>query len=132
MTQDIRWKQRFEHFQSAFDQLAEGLSLKQPSALEKEGIIQRYEYTFELAWKTMKDFLSENGVTSSFPKEVIKKAFHYGLIEDGHVWIKMLDDRNKMSHLYDENTFREVFADVQTQYYPVILKLVQRLTDELQ
>ena len=76
--QDIRWKQRFQNFQNAFMQLDQAVSnVDKLSVLEKEGMVQRFEYTFELAWKTLKDFLEDQNVEAKFPREVIKKAFEY-------------------------------------------------------
>lgn len=99
---DIRWKQRFNNLDKAFGQLADAVSQKELSSLEKAGLIQVYSFTFELAWKTLKDFLEEQGVTVKFPREIIRMAFKYELIDDGDIWMDMLDKRNLMAHTYDE------------------------------
>ena len=79
------------------------------SKLEKAGVIQIYEFTFELAWKTLKDFLEINGVNVKFPRDTIKEAFSYELIEDGEWWLDMLQKRNLMSYTYGENTSELAF-----------------------
>lgn len=105
---EIRWKQRFENFENAFLLLEEAVNdFPNLSKLEKEGLIQRFEYTFELSWKTLKDFLESQGVEAKFPREVIKQAFKNELILDGELWLQMLDSRNQMAHTYDEKTFKK-------------------------
>jgi len=68
-------------------------------------LIQRFEYTFELAWKTLKDYLEANEVITKFPRDVIKAAFQYELIKDGEVWMDMLEKQNLLAHTYDEKRF---------------------------
>jgi len=121
MSQDIRWKQRFENFERGYLLLRsalDGRTLDQLSQLEQEGVIQRFEYTFELAWKTLKDYLENAGVTLDqiTPRAVIKAAFAAKLIDDGQAWIDMLGDRNLMSHTYDCTKFREVVAALKDRY----------------
>ncbi len=88
------------------------------SLLEKEGALQRFEFTFELAWKVMKDYLEEGGVVISplTPKNVIKQAFISRIIENGQVWIDMLLSRNLMSHTYDSIKFEVIAKDVEIKY----------------
>ncbi len=93
ISSDIRWKQRFANFEKAFTFLDNVLQIKQPSALEEAGIVQAFEFTFELAWKTLKDYLAANGVDAQFPRDVVKQAFHYALIADGALWLEMLKKR---------------------------------------
>ena|SRR3990167_1686772 len=109
-----RWQQRFENFEKAFLLLNEPLKQKNPdklSDLEKKGVIQRFEYTFELAWKTLKDYLEYDGIKISpiTPREVIKQAFAANIISDGQTWINMAEDRNMTSRLYDKKTFQKIF-----------------------
>jgi len=118
---DIRWKQRFQNFDRAFILLRSALEdreLDTFSDLEKEGIIQRFEYSFELAWKTMKDYLEENGININpiTPRSVIKEAFAAKLIPDGQVWINMMLHRNLLSHTYDFSTFQKVLEAVKKDY----------------
>jgi nucleotidyltransferase substrate binding protein (TIGR01987 family) len=127
MKKDIRWKQRFENFERAFLLLKEAFE-KDPatmSDLEKEGVVQRFEYTFELAWKTVKDYLVYSGVAFDqiTPRSVIKQAFAAKIIKDGQTWIDMLEQRNLMSHTYDKETFDGVFRNI-SQHYLIALEQV--------
>lgn len=120
MKSDVRWKQRFENFERAFGLLQEAFA-QAPEAmsdLEKEGAIQRFEYTFELAWKTLKDYLVYSGVVFDqvTPRSVIKQAFAAKIIQDGQTWIDMLDQRNLMSHTYDDESFRIALDSISRSY----------------
>ena len=105
MTEDVRWKQRFENFKKALNLLQELAEQPVRNRAETEGMIQRYEYTFELAWKVLGDYLQQEGVLVKSPRETIKEAFSYGIIHEGTVWMDMLETRNIMSHTYDEENF---------------------------
>ena len=108
MNSEIRWKQRFENYGKALRLLREALSnVESLSELEKEGTVQRFEFTVELAWKTLKDYLEYSGIVlaPNTPKNVVKKAFAAKIISDGQLWIDMLDCRNSLSHTYDEAVF---------------------------
>jgi len=127
MSEDIRWKQRFHNFDRAFVLLREALQ-RTPEALsmlEKEGVIQRFEYTFELARKTLKDYLEEGGLVISpvTPRQVIKEAFAAKVISDGEVWIKMLDNRNLLSHTYYFSVFEQAVKAIAEHYLPAMEKL---------
>ena len=127
MSEDIRWKQRFHNFDRAFVLLREALQ-RTPEALsmlEKEGVIQRFEYTFELAWKTLKDYLEAGGLVISpiTPRQVIKEAFAAKVISDGEVWINMLDNRNLLSHTYDFSVFEQAVKAIAEHYLPAMEKL---------
>ena len=116
-----RWEQRLDNFERALTLLKSALSeksLANMSDLEKEGVIQRFEYTFELAWKTVKDFLLYQGVVldQTTPRSVIKQAFSDGVIKEGQIWIDMLDNRNLMSHTYNFERFKKAFLLVTEQY----------------
>ena len=105
MVKDIRWQQRFQNFDRAFVLLRSAFDehiVEQLSDLEQEGIIKRFEYSYELAWKTMKDYLEENGViiTPVTPRNVIKESFSAKLIDNGQVWIDMMLHRNLLAHTY--------------------------------
>ena len=124
--QDIRWKQRFANFKKAFLRLKGGVELSRVRALsdlEEQGLIQGFEYTFELAWKTLKDYLEHMEVVAKFPREVIKQAFQYDLIEDGDVWIDMLEKRNLMAHAYDEATAQLAYELIRNQYFGQLQKM---------
>lgn len=127
MNMDIRWKQRFDNFDRAFTLLLEAfkLGIDNMSQLEKEGVVQRFEVTFELAWKTLKDYLQEEGldVNPVTPRNVIKEAFNAKLLDNGQAWIDMMLHRNLLSHTYDSKVFEEVLLAVEKNYLPEIEKL---------
>ncbi len=118
---DIRWKQRFDNFDRAFVLLREvnDRGVGTLSQLEKEGAIQRFEFAFELAWKTIKDYLEQDGIVvkPATPRNVIKEAFAASLIDDGQVWIDMMLHRNLLSHTYNSKTFDEVLKVVSERYF---------------
>ena len=136
MNQDIRWRQRFENFDRALGLLREALADGQEnlSPLEQEGAAQRLEYTLELAWKCMKDYLEDSGVTISpaTPRQVIKEAFVAKIITDGQTWIDMLNHRNLLSHTYDFAVFEEAIRATEDHYLPTLQSLHQFLSRELQ
>ena len=116
-----RWRYRFDNYKRAFSLLREAIEMmdeREPSQLEKEGIIQRFEYTTELAWNLMKDYLeSENFVIEQVtPRAVMRKAFEANLLTDGQTWMDALDARNKMSHNYDLKSFEAVIEEVRKHY----------------
>jgi nucleotidyltransferase substrate binding protein (TIGR01987 family) len=127
---EIRWRQRFDNLRKAFALLQEAVQTSNLNRLEKEGLIQRFEYTFELAWKTLKDYLEGKGVEVPYPRDSIKEAFRSGLVADGDVWMEMLENRNLMSHTYDEKKFESVVSAIGERYFPVIAALVERLVNE--
>ncbi|MDQ6756136.1 MAG: nucleotidyltransferase substrate binding protein [Bacteroidota bacterium] len=128
---DIRWKERFENFCKALARLESALQQKDFSILEKDGVIKRFEFTVELAWKTLQDLLNERGHPKvKGPKPVIKQAFKDEIIDDGQSWINMLDDRNKSTHLYDENMSVEVFDKIQNQYFALLTGFKNHILQE--
>lgn len=129
---EIRWQQRFQNLEKAYGQFnAAILEFDKLSVLEKEGLIQRFEYTFELAWKTLKDYLESEEVVVRFPREVIKAAFHYELIQDGDIWMDMLEKRNLLSHTYDEERFNFAVNKIKDDYYQAISQVFKLLGDRL-
>lgn len=127
MENDIRWKQRLNHLENAFAQLNEAVKIKNPSKVERAGLIQTFEFTFELSWNVLKDYLALKGIIVRFPRETIKEAFQTGLIKDGHIWIKMLDARNETSHAYDEKVAEEITAAIRSRFFVPITELVESL-----
>lgn len=117
---DIRWEQRLEDFERVFRLLKGPCSadVNALSDLEKEGVIQRFEYTFELAWKILKGYLVYSGVSFNqiTPRSVIKEAFAARIIADGQTWIDMLEQRNAMSHTYDNEKFEAAFRNISQRY----------------
>lgn len=127
---DVRWQQRLQNFERALSLLEDALS-QGPAALnqlEKEGTVQRFEYTLELAWKTLKDYLEESGIvlSAATPRQVIKDAFAAKVVVDGQAWIDMIDHRNLLSHTYDPVNFEEAVGAIHRRYLPA-LRQVQRL-----
>ena len=137
MKADIRWKQRFENFDRAFKLLQAAMqerSLDEYSDLEQEGLVQRFEFSFKLAWKTMKDYLEGSGIQINpvTPKAVIKEAFAAKIIENGQEWIYMMLDRNLLAHTYDQKRFRKALTSVKKTYLPELEKLHQWLHQKYQ
>lgn len=124
---DIRWIQRFNNYNKALSQLQEAVELmdkRDLSRLEKQGVIQSFEYTHELAWKTLKDFIESRGNAKIYgSRDATKEAFKLGLIENGEVWMQMIKSRNLTSHTYDESTANEIIRLVKDSYYQEFLNL---------
>ena len=131
MSQDIRFKQRFENYEKSFALLKEAISLDQPSIIEKAGAIQFFETTFELAWKLLKDYLTYSGYDVKSPRESIKTAFNIGIIRDGDLWIEALMDRNLTTHTYDENIAEEVYIKIKTTYFQLLEDLDAKFRNDL-
>ena len=123
-----RFEERKDDLKKATNKLNEAL-IGDASDLEIDGILHRFEFTFELAWKTMKDCLEEEGIVGKIgsPREIIKEAFSVGLIDNGEVWIDMMLSRNELSHLYDEETSRKIYDNIKEIYILEINKLIQKL-----
>ncbi len=123
----IQWQQRFQNLERAFISLQESqkeLGKDDKNLFVRDSLIQRYEYTIELAWKTLKDYLEEEWFTDiSSPKQAVRQGFKEWLIKDGNLWIKALDDRNKTSHAYDENMAEEVTEDINNKYFSLLRDL---------
>jgi nucleotidyltransferase substrate binding protein (TIGR01987 family) len=136
--QDIRWEQRFSNYLKALTKLDQAVSkikkdypsnengdIDEDDFLDdiiKEGLIQRFEYTHELAWNVMKDYLfSQGGIKVLGSKDATRSAFAAELILDGDVWMKMINSRNQTSHTYNEDTANEIFEDIIDVYLPAFL-----------
>lgn len=129
---DVRWRQRFQNFERAYLLLRSALEERATDTfnqLELEGLIQRFEYTFELAWKTLKDYLEHSGIL--LPQITPKAAFAAKLIEDGQIWMDMLSHRNLMSHTYDCEKFEEAVAAVRARYLDAIGQVYRVLKNEI-
>ncbi len=129
-SEDKRWQQRLENLQRALGLFQEAAGRQSLSDLEAEGMVQRFEYTFELAWDTLKDFLEVKGFTVVYPRDVIKTAFQTGLIATGDAWFEMLDRRNEAAHTYDRQRFLEITGAIRTRFLPALTTLVERLKQE--
>ena len=135
VTQEIRWQYRFHNFSRAYSLLRAAFEreIGELNDLEKEGVIQRFEYTFELSWNTLKDRLEYDGVImeSVTPRNVIRTAAATGLIVDGQTWIDMLDDRRNTSHRYDIELLESVLNNIRDSYLPILDLLHRRLSMEM-
>jgi len=124
-----RMLQRKEEFKNAVNRLQEALNEENTNDIVIDGVLHRFEFSFELAWKTMKDFLEYMGILekTGSPREVIKCAFQYQLIQDGESWIEMMLSRNALSHIYDEEESRKIYYKVKEKYAKLLEELVQRI-----
>lgn len=128
---DVRWIQRLMHFSQALAQLRDANALAQSRALsrlEEQGMIQAFEYTHELAWKVLKDFLESRGVQNLYgSRDVTRVAFQTGLIVDGDTWMAMIDSRNLTSHTYDEATAQKILKSIRQAYVHQFEMLERRM-----
>lgn len=131
MGQEIRWKQRFSNFKKATMQLNEFIEKGDLNKFEVQGLVQCFEYTFELAWKTMKDYLDQEGLEVKTPRDTIKTAFQTQLIHDGHTWIDALEKRNLFAHTYDEQRALDAEQLIKTKYFDIIMDLCKKLGELL-
>ena len=131
MENDIRWMQRFENYKKALTQLKEAIELiktRKLSNLEKQGTIQAFEYTHELAWKLLKDFLEYKGNTDIYgSKDAVRNAFKLGILENGEIWMQMIKSRNITSHTYDEYTADEIILLIKDIYFDEFEKFEKKM-----
>lgn len=120
MEKIVRWKQRFSNFEQAFFQLKAATKIMLNSDLERSGFIKTFEFTFELAWKTLKDFLESEGFSVQSPRKTIQQAFQSGYIENGHVWIDALEKRNLLAHTYSKELSQQACDLISNDYYSVL------------
>lgn len=127
-TQDIRWVQRFDNYSKALRQLTKFIEKGELNELEQQGLIQCFEYTYELSWNTMKDLFETQGEMSIMgSRDAFRLAFKRGLIEDGETWMEMVKSRVLTSHTYNEDVADEISSKIVTLYYPEFVRLQQRL-----
>ena len=119
----IRWKQRFENLEKAFFSMKIWKKIKNPSQIEKQWIVQWFEFTFELSWKTLKDFLEYEWFIEKTPRETIKEWFKIWIIDDWKIWIDMLKNRNELSHIYNEQMADKSCLLINSTYFDEIEKL---------
>lgn len=126
-TEDIRWVQRFNNFTKALRQLQEAVELSQQRALsklEEQGLIQGFEYTYELAWNVLKDYFEAQGeIAIHGSRDAFRLAFQRGLVQDGETWMEMITSRILTAHTYNEEMAQKIAAAVCHHYYPEFLKL---------
>lgn len=127
-----RYEERKQELLNATERLKEALQEKENDIII-DGTLHRFEFTFELAWKTMKDYLEYSGIIDGIgsPREIIKTAFANGIIDDGENWIKMMLARNSLSHLYDEEKSREIYTEIKENYINLFEKLNKKFANIL-
>ena len=122
MNQDIRWQQRLSNYHKALQQLQRAVELSQKrelSELENQGLVQCFEYTHELAWKTLKNFLENQAIVSIIgSRDVVREAFKLGILTEGETWMQMIKSRNETSHIYDEAAIKEITRKIINDYFP--------------
>lgn len=112
-----RFEQRKQDYYKALDRLKEALT-EGDNDIVVDGVLHRFEFTFELAWKTIKDYMEYLGLIEKIgsPREIIQSGYKQGIIKDGEKWIKMMLSRNTLSHIYDEKTSREIYEYIKNEY----------------
>lgn len=118
---DIRWHQRLENYSSALTHLTDAVNIAHSrplSELEKQGLIQAFEFTHELAWNVLKDYFAFQGnVAITGSRDAAREAFSKGLITNGNVWMEMIQSRNKTSHTYNKKVSEEITQKILEQYF---------------
>lgn len=128
---DIRWEQRFHNFLKAFDLLQEAVLLMEKNdltELEGQGLIQRFEFTHELAWNVLKDYFEYQGntlITGS--RDATREAFNKGLISDGEGWMEMIKSRNLSSYTYNEEVANEIIHEIVNLYHPLFIDFKKKM-----
>jgi len=132
MTEDIRWKQRFSNYRNALQTLAEAVELAQErplTKLEQQGLIQGFEFTHELAWNVLKDYLDAQGFVGLIgSRNATRQAFKDALIQDGEAWMDMIKARNLTSHTYNMDVASGIAADILNRFYPAFVAMADTFT----
>lgn len=145
MEKDIRWEQRFSNYTKAVDKLSQSIKYIQENfnaetsvendildEMIKEGIIQRFEYTHELAWNVMKDYAEYQGNSNiGGSRDASREAFQLKLITNGHLWMDMITSRNKTSHTYNEETANEIYNKILKEYYPAFIEFKDTMEEKI-
>lgn len=135
-SKDTRWEQRLVNYQRAINLLREMVEAETPllelEPIVKEGTIQRFEYTFELAWKTLKDKMEHDGLVFErvSPKYVLKLAYQTKYITNIEKWLEMSNDRNLLSHTYNFATFDAILSKIESDYFAALDSLYTQLLEE--
>lgn len=129
--EDIRWQQRFKNFLKAFSLLEEAVKLSaehELTELEEQGVIQRFEFTHELAWNILKDYFEYQGnVNITGSRDATREAFNKGLIADGEGWMEMIKSRNQSSHTYNEEVADAIMNKIITLYFPLFVAFKNKM-----
>ena len=130
MTEDIRWKQRYDNYVNALLTLTQAIELsrqRELSNLEKQGLIQGFEFTHELGWNVLKDYLEHQGYSGLVgSRDATRLAFKNQLIEDGEAWMDMILGRNQSSHTYNLSVANRISLDIEQRFYPAFVALKTR------
>ena len=122
-----KWFERLTVYVNAIDRLTEVTALSRQRALnqfERDSLIKRFEFSYEMAWKLMMSYEKENGIVEVLgSKDVIRQAFKLSIVNNGETWLEMVDARNKTSHLYDEEMATDVVDEIIYTYYPLLTEL---------
>ena len=125
---DIRWKQRFENYIKAVEQMTRFIEAGELNEMEEQGLIQSFEYTYELAWNTLKDFFEDQGESQvRGSRYAFRLAFKRGLVEEGEVWMDMIKSRALTTHTYNEATAKAIAQSIREEFFPQFVKLRKRL-----
>ena len=131
--QDIRWVQRFEYYSKALDTLTriiEPASERELTEAEKLGTIKTFEFTFELAWETLKDFYDAQGDIIHGPQDTLRRAFNQDIISNGQTWMDMMDSCNQTAHTYNEGAVETIYQKIIDEYYGAFEELKEVLLNE--
>ena len=122
-----KWHERLAIYKNAINRLTEVVALNKQRSLnqfERDSLIKRFEFSYEMAWKLMMSYEKENGVSEVLgSKDVIRQAFRLSLVNNGEAWLEMVDTRNRTSHLYDEEMATDVMDEIIYTYYPLLMEL---------
>lgn len=123
-----RFTQKKDDFNNALNRLIEATQ-EETTEVVIDGVLHRFEFTFELAWKLVKSYLEYLGIveTSGSPRETIQNGFKQGIINDGEEWINMMISRNNLSHIYDEKISREIYNKIKDKYISLLVELKVKL-----
>lgn len=123
----VRWKQRFENYKKSLAHLEKAVAIESMNEIEKAGLIQFFEVSFELSWKVLKDYLEAEGYQVKSPRESLKQAFQNELITDGARWLEALEKRNLASHTYDDTILEALQELICDSYFPLMKQLREKL-----
>lgn len=127
-----RLNEKFEDLKKAYTKLKESTELTIENDIIIDGVIQRFEFTFELSWKLMKAFMEYEGTLEvESPRATIRAAFKDGLIEDGEEWISMMLDRNRTSHVYDEDTAHDIYNNIKNHHILKIKEFIDTMNSKI-
>lgn len=126
----VKVHQSMLNLESAIARLKEAIVVPQDSPLAIDGTIQRFEFAFELYWKTLKKFLSTEGIDVNTPREVLRQAFAAHWLDDEDVWLSMLQDRNETTHIYDEQRAQKIYINIKKSF-PIMEKTFFKLKERI-